>query len=85
MCVWRLRDRSSACDLAWHGANHSPDNIIIHLPDHDTLMLIDIVNENRLVNLWSTSALAPLLSAGADGDSTVSSAGGHSRRAWPTW
>src|SRR6266852_5411616 len=30
--------------LAWHGANHSPDNIIIHLPDHDTLMLIDIVN-----------------------------------------
>ena len=31
-------------DLAWHGANHSPDNIVIHLPDHDTLMLIDIVN-----------------------------------------
>jgi glyoxylase-like metal-dependent hydrolase (beta-lactamase superfamily II) len=31
-------------DLAWFGANHSPDNIIIHLPDHDTLMLIDIVN-----------------------------------------
>ena len=31
-------------ELAWHGANHSPDNIIIHLPDHDTLMLIDIVN-----------------------------------------
>ena len=31
-------------ELAWHGANHSPDNIAIHLPDHDTLMLIDIVN-----------------------------------------
>jgi glyoxylase-like metal-dependent hydrolase (beta-lactamase superfamily II) len=31
-------------DLAWFGANHSPDNIIIHLPDHDALMLIDIVN-----------------------------------------
>ena len=31
-------------DLAWHGANHSPDNIIFHLPNHDTLMLIDIVN-----------------------------------------
>jgi len=30
--------------LAWHGANHSPDNIVIHLPDHDTLMMIDIVN-----------------------------------------
>src|SRR5712692_5187764 len=23
---------------------YSPDNIVIHLPDHDTLMLIDIVN-----------------------------------------
>jgi len=31
-------------DLAWHGPNHSPDNIVIHLPGHDTLMLIDIVN-----------------------------------------
>ena len=31
-------------DLAWHGANHSPDNILIHLPDHNTLMLVDIVN-----------------------------------------
>jgi glyoxylase-like metal-dependent hydrolase (beta-lactamase superfamily II) len=31
-------------DLAWHGSNHSPDNIYIHLPDHDTLMLVDIVN-----------------------------------------
>jgi glyoxylase-like metal-dependent hydrolase (beta-lactamase superfamily II) len=31
-------------DLSWFGANHSPDNIIIHLPDHDALMLIDIVN-----------------------------------------
>ena len=28
--------------LAWHGANHSPDNIYIHFPDHDTLMLVDI-------------------------------------------
>jgi len=31
-------------DLAFHGPNHSPDNIIIHLPDHDTLMFVDIVN-----------------------------------------
>jgi glyoxylase-like metal-dependent hydrolase (beta-lactamase superfamily II) len=31
-------------DLAWHGSNHSPDNIYIHLPNHDTLMLIDVVN-----------------------------------------
>jgi glyoxylase-like metal-dependent hydrolase (beta-lactamase superfamily II) len=31
-------------ELAWHGLNHSPDNIFIHLPDHDALMLVDIVN-----------------------------------------
>ena len=31
-------------ELAWHGSNHSPDNIFIHFPDHDALMLIDIVN-----------------------------------------
>ena len=31
-------------DLAWLGSNHSPDNIYIHLPNHDTLMLVDIVN-----------------------------------------
>jgi len=31
-------------DLAFHGSNHSPDNILIHLPGHDTMMLIDIVN-----------------------------------------
>jgi glyoxylase-like metal-dependent hydrolase (beta-lactamase superfamily II) len=31
-------------ELAWHGPNHSPDNIYIHFPDHDTLMLIDVVN-----------------------------------------
>ncbi len=31
-------------ELAWHGSNHSPDNIFIRLPDHDALMLVDIVN-----------------------------------------
>jgi glyoxylase-like metal-dependent hydrolase (beta-lactamase superfamily II) len=31
-------------ELYWHYANHSPDNIFIHLPGHDTLMLVDIVN-----------------------------------------
>jgi hypothetical protein len=30
--------------LAWYEANHTPDNIVIHMPGHDTLMLIDIVN-----------------------------------------
>jgi glyoxylase-like metal-dependent hydrolase (beta-lactamase superfamily II) len=31
-------------ELAWHGPNHSPDNIFIHLPGHSALMLVDIVN-----------------------------------------
>jgi glyoxylase-like metal-dependent hydrolase (beta-lactamase superfamily II) len=31
-------------ELAWHGPNHTPDNIFIHFPGHDTLMLIDVVN-----------------------------------------
>jgi glyoxylase-like metal-dependent hydrolase (beta-lactamase superfamily II) len=31
-------------ELAWHGSNHSPDNIFIHLPDHAALMLVDIAN-----------------------------------------
>jgi glyoxylase-like metal-dependent hydrolase (beta-lactamase superfamily II) len=29
-------------NLAWLGTNHTPDNIYIHFPDHDTLMLVDI-------------------------------------------
>ena len=31
-------------ELAWHGPNHTPDNSLIHFPDHDALMLVDIVN-----------------------------------------
>jgi len=31
-------------ELAWHGPNHTPDNIFIHFPDHDAFMLVDIVN-----------------------------------------
>jgi glyoxylase-like metal-dependent hydrolase (beta-lactamase superfamily II) len=30
-------------ELAWQGTNHAADNIFIHLPDHDTLMLVDVV------------------------------------------
>ena len=25
-------------ELAWHGSNHTPDNSLIHFPDHNTLM-----------------------------------------------
>jgi glyoxylase-like metal-dependent hydrolase (beta-lactamase superfamily II) len=31
-------------ELEFHGPNHSPDNIFMHFPDHDALMLVDIVN-----------------------------------------
>ena len=41
---YTLRLGGERVDLAWHGTNHTPDNIYIHFPDHDTLMLVDIVN-----------------------------------------
>src|SRR5258705_9666294 len=31
-------------ELAWHGANHTPDNSVIHFPEHDTRMMVEIVN-----------------------------------------
>jgi glyoxylase-like metal-dependent hydrolase (beta-lactamase superfamily II) len=40
---YKLRVGGQRVDLAWHGTNHTPDNIYIHLPDHETLMLVDIV------------------------------------------
>jgi glyoxylase-like metal-dependent hydrolase (beta-lactamase superfamily II) len=40
----RLEIGGERIELAWHGCNHSPDNIFIHLPEHDALMLVDIVN-----------------------------------------
>ncbi|MFG1710755.1 MBL fold metallo-hydrolase [Nonomuraea sp. M3C6] len=39
---YTLRVGGQSIKLAWHGTNHSPDNIYIHLPDHDTLMLVDV-------------------------------------------
>jgi glyoxylase-like metal-dependent hydrolase (beta-lactamase superfamily II) len=42
--TYTLRVGGERVELAFHGPNHSPDNIFIHFPDHDTLMLIDIVN-----------------------------------------
>ncbi|KUJ38613.1 MBL fold metallo-hydrolase [Streptomyces sp. MI02-2A] len=39
---YALRVGGQRIRLAWHGTNHSPDNIYIHLPDHDTLMLVDV-------------------------------------------
>jgi glyoxylase-like metal-dependent hydrolase (beta-lactamase superfamily II) len=41
---YTLQVAGERVELAWHGPNHSPDNIFIHFPDHDTLMMIDVVN-----------------------------------------
>ncbi|MER5515766.1 MBL fold metallo-hydrolase [Streptomyces sp. NPDC002763] len=30
-------------ELAWHGTNHTSDNVYIHLPHHNTLMLVDVL------------------------------------------
>jgi glyoxylase-like metal-dependent hydrolase (beta-lactamase superfamily II) len=38
-----LRVGGERVNLAWQGTNHTPDNIYIHFPDHDTLMLVDIL------------------------------------------
>ena len=42
--AYTLRIGDERVELSFHGPNHSPDNIFIHFPDHDVLMLIDIVN-----------------------------------------
>jgi glyoxylase-like metal-dependent hydrolase (beta-lactamase superfamily II) len=42
--TYSLEVGGERAELAWHGSNHSPDNIYIHFPDHDTLMFIDVVN-----------------------------------------
>src|SRR2546428_12391161 len=39
-----LRIGGERNELAWHGSNHTPDKRHVHFPDHDTLMLVDIVN-----------------------------------------
>jgi glyoxylase-like metal-dependent hydrolase (beta-lactamase superfamily II) len=41
---YTLQVGGERAELAWHGPNHSPDNIYIHFPGHDTLMFIDVVN-----------------------------------------
>jgi glyoxylase-like metal-dependent hydrolase (beta-lactamase superfamily II) len=39
---YALRVGGESVNLAWRGTNHTPDNIYIHFPGHDTLMLVDI-------------------------------------------
>ncbi|GAA1841123.1 MBL fold metallo-hydrolase [Asanoa iriomotensis] len=42
--TYTLRVGGERAELAFHGPNHSPDNIYVHFPDHDALMLVDVVN-----------------------------------------
>jgi glyoxylase-like metal-dependent hydrolase (beta-lactamase superfamily II) len=53
---YTLHSGGERVQLAWHGSNHTPDNIYIHFPDHDTLMLVDIVNSGWVPITTSTSA-----------------------------
>ena len=40
---YTLRVGGERVNLAWQGTNHTPDNIYVHLPNHETLMLVDVV------------------------------------------
>ena len=64
--TYTLQVGGERVELAFHGSNHSPDNIYIHFPDHDALMLIDIVNAGwvPIYNL-NLSEDVPRLHAGA--------------------
>jgi glyoxylase-like metal-dependent hydrolase (beta-lactamase superfamily II) len=52
-------------DLAWHGPNHSPDNIFIHLPDHDALMLVDVAAAPVIEKYTGVLAAADTFTASA--------------------
>jgi glyoxylase-like metal-dependent hydrolase (beta-lactamase superfamily II) len=40
----RMEIGGERIELAWHGSNHTPDNSVIHFPEHNALMMVDIVN-----------------------------------------
>jgi glyoxylase-like metal-dependent hydrolase (beta-lactamase superfamily II) len=42
--TFTLKVGGERVELAFHGPSHSPDSIFMHFPDHDALMLVDIVN-----------------------------------------
>ncbi|MBV8951330.1 MAG: hypothetical protein JOZ99_10675 [Actinobacteria bacterium] len=42
-------------ELAWYEPDHSPDNSFIYFPDHDTLMMVDIVNSGWVPSTTPTS------------------------------
>jgi glyoxylase-like metal-dependent hydrolase (beta-lactamase superfamily II) len=40
---YELRVGGERLHLAFHGPNHTPDNIFIHAPDQQTLMVVDVI------------------------------------------
>jgi glyoxylase-like metal-dependent hydrolase (beta-lactamase superfamily II) len=40
---YTLRVGGERLELAYHGPNHSPDNIFVYAPDYQTLNLVDVV------------------------------------------
>jgi len=40
---YQLRVGGQRLQLAYHGPNHSPDNIFIYAPDQQTLMVVDVL------------------------------------------
>ncbi|MEE4542614.1 MBL fold metallo-hydrolase [Streptomyces sp. V4-01] len=41
--TYRLEVGGETLQLAYHGPNHSPDNIFVYAPEHATLMLVDVL------------------------------------------
>jgi len=40
---YQLRVGGQRLELAYHGPNHSPDNIFVYAPDQQTLMVVDVL------------------------------------------
>jgi glyoxylase-like metal-dependent hydrolase (beta-lactamase superfamily II) len=41
---YTLEHGGERVELIFRGPNHTPDNIFVHFPGHDALMLIDVIN-----------------------------------------
>src|SRR5690349_1304718 len=42
----RLEIGGERIELAWHGPNHTPDNSVIHFPEHNALMMVVNLSED---------------------------------------
>ncbi len=79
-----LRIAGERIELAWHGSNHTPDNIYIHFPDHDTLMFIDVVNAGW-VPIFKPHRRHPWVHRGRDSRPNLPMEALHRRPPWQAW